>query len=40
MKDIEHRGFGRTAVGTSANFSLNEQQHDHLILGPVRKKGM
>jgi len=34
MHDIEHRGFG-----TSANFSINEPRHDHLILGPVRKKG-
>ena len=34
MHEIEHRGFG-----TQANFSLNEGRHDHLILGPVRKKG-
>lgn len=35
MHEIEHRGFG-----TAANFSINEKRHDHLIIGPVRKKGM
>jgi hypothetical protein len=34
MHEIEHRGFG-----TKTNFSINEQRHDHLIIGPVRKKG-